>query len=529
MLMFSGKAHAGRDVKKSRDRFTRINRAMNENRYQEALSLASDLVKLQPDNENIAYNSAGLYIDAGQGLKDINLINRGIKWFEAYARGLDRPKTRMEIGSLYNLANGHAARQNLESSGRTAVDRSHDPDTIEQKKCYRRAAESSTQGDRDLAAKSLVNFGNLLRGLGRHVEALDQYEAALELIPRHGAALVQSAYSFMMTGHLARRRIRPHLIEIEDRLRRALMSKTALIQIAGRGLLESAEKDLQEVEKGLQRYGGARAVREWVLRSELLGKHSFKPARGYASFWARNRLFISANARLPRNRLYWMDEIGPVLPRGAEWPGGVLQRELAERLDEMKTDYAVARFLFTTGDESGRKLTRRRAAAAMPRPGSEDLPAVPIGLMKVAYRVAADILDKAAGYINSLLGLGIKDERVYLRTIWYESERIERPISRRATEALSRNPYVRGLFDLSLDWRNADLDDNLRRLRHALTHRYVPIHIEAGSDIAAGGESLTPEKIRSYAMLLLRTARAAIIHVVGATEMEIPHRLKARK
>jgi hypothetical protein len=86
----------------------------------------------------------------------------------------------------------------------------------------------------------------------------------------------------------------------------------------------------------------------------------------------------------------------------------------------------------------------------VPRSEFEEFPENPIGPVKVSYRGAVDILGKVAGYINTLFELGIKERQVYLTTIWYENGTMERPISGGATEVLSRNPYVRGLFSLSL-------------------------------------------------------------------------------
>src|SRR2546427_9487135 len=199
---------------KTRDLGQRIQQALDRGNYREALRLAQNEQQRRPDDYAAAHDTATVYIDAGRGLKDVELINKGVGWFEVRAREIFLPKSPEEAGVLYNLANGYAARLGLRRAQVDLVKLSKERDVIQQKIMYRRAVQATGQANPDLTAKSLVNFGTLLRQLGRWVEAADQFEAALELRPRHGPALVYSAKTLFQIGHLARHNLEPHLLEI---------------------------------------------------------------------------------------------------------------------------------------------------------------------------------------------------------------------------------------------------------------------------------------------------------------------------
>lgn len=511
-----------------KDLYAPIHRAMDRGQYGQALRLSQALKQKYPDDETVAHNTAIAHIDAGHGLKDIGLVEKGITWFEARTRNVVLPRVPLDAALLYNLANGYSARQALKRPSLAPIELSHDPDTVLQKKCYRRAIDASVQAVPSLAAISLVNFGNLLLRLGRHAEAADQYEAALEINPSHGAALVHSASALMKISHLARRNFEPHIFELYRRLVRALRSKRSLVRIASTQLLKEAVQDFQNLEGELDRHGGPETVEYRLLRKETSNRDTMRRVSRFAPFWVRQRLFLSINARIRRNRIYWVDEAEPATPHSINWAPTALRMELTERLEEMQADYAVARLLFTlSADRIARKRSDWAVAALLQRDvhlrhdGS-------IPCAKIAYRVAADILDKAAGHVNALFGFGLREKTVYLATVWHERGDRNRALSQLGLKVLRRNPYARGLYDLSLDWINADLDDRLRQTRHTLTHRYLPIHLDPGPLLAEGLEALTPNEIRLLALHVLRTARAAILHVVGATEMEIVHRLGLR-
>ena len=512
-----------------RDLHERIHLALDKGDYRGALRLAQREQQKRPDDDSVADLTATAYIDAGDGLKDLRLIDKGIRWFEARERSFVFPRTRVEAAVLYNLANGYAAKLSVRRAEIDLVALSEDPDVTRQKILYRRAAETSVHADPDLTARSLVNFGNLLRQLGRWVEAADQYDAALDLRSNHGPALAHSAKTLFQIGHLARHNLESHLLGVHDRLARALRSRRSLVRIAGPRLLEEGAKDMAALQRSLGAHGGLDQVEGRVRRREGAAETLRGANWKVGQFWAREGLFLSINARLRKHRIYWRDDVAPARAIEVDWPSGALREKLDLCLEEMMTDYAVARHLFTLAFQSDVPPMKRLVALAAPQRPIADLRASRVPLLKVAYRVAADILDKGAVYINALCGLGVPEKATYHGAVWHEKGNIDRPLSSMALRAIDHNSYVRGMYDLSLDWRNADLDDRLRQFRHALTHRYLPVYLQSPDEGRKAMGGLSAHEFETLTILALRTARAVILHSVGATEVETGHRIKSSR
>lgn len=118
-----------------------------------------------------------------------------------------------------------------------------------------------------------------------------------------------------------------------------------------------------------------------------------------------------------------------------------------------------------------------------------------------------------------MFGWGIDDRKIYFTRLWYERNDPDRSLRADIQQTLHINPYVRALFDLSLDWRDAGDLDHLQKLRNALTHRYFPVYLDPSAIRGAPVDVPTPTSIemRRLAEEMLRTARAVIAYVVGAT------------
>jgi tetratricopeptide (TPR) repeat protein len=358
------------------DRYEPIHRAIDGARYAEALSLARELRARFPNEDTTGINTATALIDAGGGLGDANLVGEGIDWFEAHAPRSVVPSTVREAILVYNLANGYATRQRLRRSqdkNRDPVALSDDPDTKLQKIYYQRVAHASFLVEPDLRARSLVNYGNLLHELGRFVESADQYEVALEARPNHPAALVNSAETLMDIAHLARPTFEAHCIALVIRLRRALRSGRVLVRSAGPNLRKMAEARLRSIEDMLARHGGLDIVGSRVMRSELEAKRAVpRPLQGL-KWCARHGLYLSVNARLRRSPGYWKDDIEVAPLPAAQWPLQTTRGDLIERLNELRSDYAAARYLLLTGSSAPAALSKlARVSPWSQRSGAAD-------------------------------------------------------------------------------------------------------------------------------------------------------------
>lgn len=503
------------------DLYEPVQIAMIDGRYLDALALAERLEAQRPTDQQVWLNNAGVFIDIGTAVGVLPLVEEGIARLEAEVGSVVEPKTRREAMLLYNLANGYTSRLQLQwadiwkAGGETF---SLHPDTRRAKTIHRRLdrrLDLVPSGERPTRP---VNFGNLLDHAGRSVEALDQYESALAIDPRHPAALAESTMAAWHSSLVPEEHFEGHLLELCRRAARANRYRTEHAAVVGREGLQRNTARLAELQHVAEHFGGIAQLRTRVRVAEThaawpADRRSLRVARD----WARQRLFLSFNLRLPRSPLYWRDDLGltgAMLPAIAD---PHVCHQLVDRMSEMRTSYQTARFLLTRAQQKSRDVDVLAGLTQFPSGVTEW--GLRIGLVKAAYREAADILDKAGGFLNLLFGWGIDDRKIYFTRLWYERNDPQRALRGEVQQALHRNPYVRALFDLSLDWRDAGDLQHLQELRHALTHRYVPVYVDPAAVTGAPANLPTPTamEIRQLAHEMLRTARAAILYTIGAT------------
>jgi hypothetical protein len=88
---------------------------ISEGKYQEALAKFYDCENNYPNDENLQFNKAGLLIDAGSGLKDPVVVQRGVEVGEQNLQ--DKRYEKYQITTLYNLANGYSSLFQLSEKG----------------------------------------------------------------------------------------------------------------------------------------------------------------------------------------------------------------------------------------------------------------------------------------------------------------------------------------------------------------------------------------------------------------------------
>jgi tetratricopeptide (TPR) repeat protein len=524
--------------------------ALDRGDYADALVVARAGDAAHPEDSGMQLALAGVYIDAGAELRDSAAIDEGIRRLEAKALNLMAPADEYEAGLLYNLANGYGARQWLrradtrssfadqEMPAGESIALTLDKDTRKQKILYRRADVIGWSGGGETKLHIHVNFGNQLFRLNRFVEALDQYQSALGLEPDFAPALLNSAMVLSDVSHLVRRGIDGHWLDIRDRLLRALEQQKELSRIMGPKAVRVAHARLNHANAVLDANGGIVAVEERVDRAEAHVEldHEHPPAQ--VRDWAADGLLITLNARSSRTARYWIDDAFPeeiAAPLGTPTADAeAVVDGIVNRLNELKAEYATTRYLFTLADdpEGFAAVDAVTRYAHVSTPAQYDAPTM---LRKVSYRVAADVLDKVAGVINELYGRWVPRERdVSMVTIWYGHRHRDSSLIPEARAAIERNAYVGALFDLSRDWVDADIAGHLRELRHALTHRYVPIYADPLSITHLDREAIpapqirtvrSPQDVRAVALFMLETARAAVLYAIGAVDLESRLRL----
>ena len=401
----------------------------------------------------------------------------------------------------------------------------------------RRAQRSSGFSGLGLVRQSQIctNLGNALDTLGRFVEALGYYRAAVEASPDHGMAQGNLGVCLATYGTMLPAQSHPpgfyplsaFLVRAWTHLVAAL--NTPLPPDAGRSFSDMrtrVEGLLQLAEKGkAMKLGGK-------------GRWKTKKERRYREWCLAECLFLN-----PLNDLDVFDEaatdilyIPPVVDDSVEG------HFILSLFNQVKQEYATARFLLYEGVEN---KTAHFADRDVLLVNTLDHAAHSLCVenVRIAFRMAYAVFDKIAVLVNYYLKLGLNPRHVSFRTIWYEKEKANADLKPLFRDR--QNWPLRGLFGLSRDLcmegdgREA-LDPDAQELvaiRHHPEHRHLTVHEESwiGGRGGPGGEApdqqsfaIDRRDLESRALRIMKLARSALVYFVHAVAIEEEIRAAAR-
>ena len=491
----------------SQDELSHLNDLISQD-PRKALELFLTYEQRYANDINFRRNSGAFLIDIGLALKDSNLIERGIKLIEQLLPTIEEQSRPI---FLYNLGNGYAG---LHSIARHRPGFSFDPDTtplIKAKQYYREALAGLEHLDANLRAQLRINYGNCLSNLGRFLEAIYEYNAALSHMPDHpmawgnlGVELERFAF---IAGHS---RI---LRDANEALNKAL-ADNRLEQIGESWARPYFERVQQRIRQRLSK------IKEDTssVRSET---PNFATAyhQAYVEFCVKHQLFL--NFCLKNRPCAHRAEdtvrfsLTTALNNNTAFP------RLARVVNEIKERYAAARLLifeacnppFDTQPYDDMTYYMDNLDYAVY--------GIRAAKLKLAFESAYNILDKIAFFINAYLNLGIKEDRVNFISMWKEKERKDTPL--KSTIVQRNNYHLYGLYDISRDLASGGYLEHLRDIRRYLTHRYLVLHAEKlhwltsadGPEYHSGYHELL-----DHAIELMRLVRSAVIYLIAFIDQE---------
>jgi tetratricopeptide (TPR) repeat protein len=377
----------------------------------------------------------------------------------------------------------------------------------------------------DVQCKILTNLGNAFSTIGRYIEAVEYWNAALAVDPSFPMALANRGYGRF---HYAK------TLYDEGHCERFLRAAYQDLQA---GVPSVPYPDAKEyftfiAGKIEERYGAEFLRRPDTYRDFSLGGSEAEVA--YRTWTLRERLFLNPMNDLDTASVAATDVLhtpSMVVPAG-EPP--ILQGFF----NAMKQEYTAARFLLWQGLHTQVPAFADRDVYLM---NTLDYPAYGVNgeYLKLAFRSFYSLFDKIAFFLNRYLRLGTDPNRVYFARIWYEGETPKKglkPIFERYA-----NLPLRGLF-----WLSRDFDDRADRqlasdaellstVRQHLEHKYLKVHTDDWSP-GAGGEYLTDTLAHSIregdferkTLRLARLTRAALIYLILGVHVEEQHRREKR-
>ena len=470
-----------------------------------------------------ALNSVGMLIDVAVDVRDAAALTRAF----VQLRGIERRRLSAVDQTLvhYFRANAWHGRRLISASPRARA--WEQPERQEEilelfRACHHVGFDLLEPVRR---CQILTNLGLQFLEVGRFVEAIELWDIALGLIPKFAMALGSRGTGFKHYG-----------LAVEDGYDRAALLTTAQRSFAA-AIARSAfwdgpyppevkETFRTATQKIAERYD-VDAIEADLARDQTpLGRGKIE--KTYRLWCLRHRLFVNPLNDIAPTPLAAADTLMlPSLSVSIEDTG---IPAIIGFYNQMKQEFAFARLqLFEAMHAEGVHFADRRVRLH----NTLDYPVYSMAIerSRTAFRLAYGLLDKVGYFINHYWDLGTPGHRVGFRSVWYKDGDAEQGLHPRFHEY--ENWPLNGLF-----WLSKDLfDDHFQKvtspdareiflLRNSLEHKYLQIRHGWIKDIIDEpsteglGQSILSDAFEAKTLRILKTARAALIHLALAVHRE---------
>lgn len=374
----------------------------------------------------------------------------------------------------------------------------------------------------------LTNHANLLDMVGRTIDAVAVWDAALKIIP--GFAMARGnrgcglrGYASMVVDGRERAILALHAFDglrsttAEDALHDSADPRPALAyfadqatELAGAVNIE-AVREMQALDRGDEgRSKAERDYRRWCLK---------------------HRLFLCPlNDLGPHLAAATDDLMLPPLTEGwNDRPDGHLPPPIMGLFSQMKQEYASARFMLFEGMSSTQVHFSDRGVSLT---DTLDYPLYSLASERVrtAFRIAYSLLDKVAFLVDRYWALGKAPDRISFKNVWMVEgkQRLLPQFEERD------NLPLRGLFWLSKELFDDQLKQTtaadareLHSIRNALEHTYLrvsegwakPFMIK-GTGHNDFGIAIGSDELEARAIRVVQMARSALFYISFAIGVE---------
>lgn len=452
---------------------------------------------------------AGVLIDIGAGEGNADWLRSGL---------CSLNRLRVSYGPAcpaqvyYNLGNGWDALGRLELQDREWTERWKLESFQKAKACQRealRACDSAAVGLKH-RLRHLVNHGNILDFLGRHLEAVRGYDEALALDGDFGMALCNKGITAQFFARASGAYADAVYAWAWQLLKQGL-EDPRIDAVGGHGARPEFERQVARIEA---RVSDTRLLaRSLAHRPEdMTGACGFE--RLYVRLCTAEHLFLNVHIHERACKAATLDcvFIQPPVPMTNKYPA------VAKILLQIIEDFSTSRYLWVLGEYDSEEVRRIGGRTRTPRIlGAEA--SLRHGLTKASLRLGFDVLDKIAGFLNDYLEVGVEPTRVtftraHRDSVWWEDgkEKVLRPV---IDKNLSTS--LGALYDIFLDFQGNTITgrafyQDLRETRNALTHRRLLV--AAGEARAAEEGEVDAETLSRRTRQVLFLVRCAIMYLI---------------
>ena len=492
-----------------------IQELIDQRKYQEANRLVSNIkaeIGTYQDglSERLLYEATlgGILVDWGTYHEDESLIREGIGYIRKVLHVTTDEHNRAIL--LYNLGNG------LSSLGKIQLWREWGQGKLNENlrsaaQCY---YEAMALCDRENVCTSTlrnqitVNLANLLDAVGRAVEAIDLYESALERNPTMGEALGNKAialFHLIPWIHGLKHRF---FLEIHNLL------ESALSVTEDPYLRPYFDRYMKEIDAIMDMHKGEIALEEVTCPEPITNFHRF-----LQSFCAKHKLFLTPAVLLQGGSITVCED--PWFVNQMIYPPEEHDRidKYITFMNQIKEDYILSRYLLAQSQYRMKDIDSVDIGVTLYYPLDYSIYGVYIQLLKAAFKIGVDTLDKIAFFVRDYFGVDeVPENKTSFRNI-FSSRKF--PLQLRPQLATHKNRYLLALLDLSLDLRNDGRLSFIYEIRNALTHRFLVIHdIVFDEDEDDRIHRVRLSEFIDQTIIVMQTVRSAFMYLVMAIETE---------
>ena len=470
-------------------------------------------------DDDTALDHIGTLIDASNEANFVRGADRAIYLLDELAkRDLD-----VRHGAIleYFRANAWAVKE--ATSGERGSWAWEHPEREQQILALSRAAVHPGFSELDPMRRSqiLTNRANQLNAMGRFIDAIEGWDAALRTIPKFAMAQANRGYGLKhYAGLLADDRERAILLlHAHDGLIAATAADavfdTIYPEVLAQQFAEEAKRyatagDLDQIRK-LQDFG-----------MPLLGRS--KAERKYRQWCLDHRLFLNPLNDLGSHGRAACDNLvlPPISEKFDERPGAVTPPPVIGFFNQMKQEYASARFMLYQGLCDTKLHFSDRGVLLL---DTLDYPMHSLATERIrtAYRIAYSLLDKVAFLVDHYWKLGKIADRINFKNVWMVEGK---------SQLLDRfrdypNWPLRGLFWLSKELFDDQLKHTtgpdareLHDIRNALEHKFLQVHegwaqpfMWAAPSSKGLGISIDSDILETKSLRVMKIARSALIQL----------------
>ena len=489
---------------------------LNSGNFEESAKIVIEILSTEPDDIYLEINGPGILIDIGASLSSPDFIKRGISYIENLIPKIDSNETETISLLNYNLSNGYSAEAEL-------LDKNNESEKYKeliqkQKKCLQAVLLKAEHTDPETLCRVMSNYGYLLYHLGRFSEASDYLYQCIEISPKHAVAICNCSTVLQRMLNLSFKHNLRIRYEFWRLTHEASELPGELTKYAGSHMFSACKSSLQAIEDYFTVISnGLKDIKENYFNFEAC--HSFWEPTPDLKLIRDERLFLTVNPVLSNCIDHYRDDICfENIVSALTNDGEKRFQRLANTFNHIKEDFATARYLYYRSRSASEKLSKISSITYYIESGYGSDFGLKTGFLKTSFRLAADLLDKAAGFINLYLEIGHLEDEVTLNNIWYLKRSYNKGLHPIIQECIGHNSYLFALNDLNKDLYLGIYPAPIRDLRNEATHKRLILSLYGSYD--EYDKRIDFDEFVNITYLLLRMAKAATIYLVGLVSIE---------